>query len=299
MKVIFLVGPTATGKSKLALKMSRKYDAEIINADSIQFFKSVNIGSCKPSTEELHMVPHHLFDIIDEGEDFTAGEFRRLCLKKLSEIPSKYVFIVGGSGFYINALIFGMYESPKTPRELKVKLDQDLAQNGLQLIYNEVKRKDPEYAAKINQNDKYRILRAASIMRLQDSTITEIQASYIKEQFPYQHVFLQIDMDRANIKKNVIARTKQMLERGLIDEVKALLNKDLKDWTPMKSVGYREVVKFIENDITYDELQDEIVKSTMQLVKKQSTWFNRYRGVKVKHNDSMNLDSFFSKGLKQ
>ncbi len=292
MKAVFIIGPTAVGKSALALRLAEIYDAEIINSDSIQFFKSVNIGSSKPKKKDLNKTPHHLFDILSEGHEFTAGEFKKLCLSKLSKIKTEYAFIVGGSGFYINALISEMYNFPKTPIELKNILDHDLKNKGLAFIYEEIKKKDPEYAATINQNDKYRILRAASIMRLQDRTITEIKRTYVKKQFPYPYVFLRIEMDKSEIKKNVTLRTKQMLDNGLIEEVQGLLDKGLKNWSPMNSVGYKETIKFIEGSLSKQELEEEIVKSTMKLVKKQNTWFNRYESeqykiLKVKHNENI------------
>ena len=292
MKVVFISGPTATGKTALALKLSKICEAEIINSDSIQFYKSVNIGSSKPKKEDFEKVEHHLFNILNEGQEFTAGEFKKLCLNTLSKIKTQYAFIVGGSGFYTNALISEMYSFPKTPKELKDKLECDLNNKGLEFIYKEVKLKDPKYAKTISQNDKYRIMRAASVMRLQDRTVTEIKNSHTKKQFPHPFIFLRIDMEKSEIKKNVILRTKQMIDSGLIDEVKRLLDKGLKDWSPMKSVGYKETVQFIEGIISKKELEEEIIKSTMQLVKKQNTWFNRYKKenykiIKVKHNDDI------------
>lgn len=292
MKVVFIVGPTATGKTALAIELSQVCNADIVNADSIQFFKSVNIGSSKPKKEELKGISHHLFDILDEGHEFTAGKFKKLCLNTISKIKSDYVFVVGGSGFYINALISEMYTFPKTPLALKNVLENDLKEKGLEFFYKELKSKDPDYASKINQNDKYRVMRAIAIMRLQSKSITEIKEYHVKKQFPYPHIFLKIDMGKSEIKQKVILRTKQMLKDGLIDEVQGLLDKGLTNWSPMKSVGYKETVWFIEGKLNRVELEEEIIKSTMKLVKKQTTWFNRYekegyKVLKVKKTDKI------------
>ena len=280
MKVIFIVGPTGTGKSDLAFRWAKSVDGHIINSDSVQFFQSLNIGSNKPSKKIRVKVPHHLFDIVQEGKEFTAGDFRRLAVKALKDLSEKnvsYVFVVGGSGFYLQALLKGMPPLPTVLEEERKKVIKSFKEYGLDSLYKELKNRDPDYANKVDHRDSYRILRAIEILRTQSQTITQMMKNFQPCFFSYPKIMIGLRCDRKKLKQRIQERTDHMLKLGLIEEVQELLQKGLKDWPVMKSVGYKQVILFLEEQIKREDLLEEIVCATMKLAKKQMTWFrNKY-----------------------
>ena len=276
LKFILVCGPTATGKSALALHLAKQLNAPIINADSLQVYRKLDIGTAKPSIAERKLVPHYLFDICDPGEVFTAGDYRRATEETLISIKAqkhKFAVIVGGSGFYLQALEKGMFEFGKIPTEIRESLEADFAANGLAQLYSELKQRDPEYAAKISENDTYRIMRALEVIRFSNKPMTVIRAEFQGNPLDVEWLKMGISVPRDELRIRVRNRTQKMLEAGWIDEVQSLLN--FKEWPPMKSVGYREVVEFLEGKIAYGDLIGEIETATMQLAKRQSTWFRR------------------------
>ena len=280
MRVIFIVGPTGVGKSDLAFKWAESVKGHIINADSVQCFQSLSIGSSKPSKQLQTEVPHHLFDIVKDGGEVTAGDFRRLALETLKYLYNKkipYVFVVGGSGFYLQALLKGMHPLPTVSIEERNSVIKSFKEYGLDALYKELRDKDPVYANKVHHKDVYRILRAIEILRRQPQTITEMIKSFQPCFFPYPKIMIGLRCDRSQLRERIQARTCQMLKIGLIDEVQALVQKGLKDWPIMKSVGYKQVMLFLEGQIKRENLLEEIVCATMKLAKKQMTWFkNKY-----------------------
>ena len=280
MKVIFIVGPTGAGKSYLAFKWAKSVHGQILNADSVQCFKSLHIGANKPSKQLQAEVPHHLFGIVQEGNNFTAGDFRRSALCKLKELSDQkipYVFVVGGSGFYLQALLKGMQHFPKSSLEKRSHIIKDMENYGLDFLYKELQDKDPLYAKKVHYRDKYRILRGVEILRMQPQTITQIQQQFQSNVFPYPKALIGLKCDRGELRRSIQIRTCQMLELGFIEEVRELLQRGLRDWPALKSVGYKQVVMFLEGQIKKENLLEEIVQATMRLAKKQMTWFrNKY-----------------------
>lgn len=298
MQVIFIVGPTGTGKSLLAIKWAKAVHGQILNADSVQCFKSLHIGANKPSKQLQAEVPHHLFDIVQEGKSFTAGDFRRAALYKLKELSDQknsYAFVVGGSGFYLQALLKGMHPFPKVSLENRDRVVKDMSHYGLDFLYKELQTKDPLYAQKIHRKDKYRILRGVEILRTQPQTITQMQQKFQLYTFPYPKALIGLKCDRNELKRNIQIRTCQMLQLGLIEEVRVLLQKGLKDWPALKSVGYKQVVMFLEGQIKKEDLLEEIVQATMRLAKKQMTWFrNKYSVYWIDKRQANQCDSHLS-----
>ena len=280
MKVVFIVGPTGSGKSDLAMKWAKASTGHIVNADSVQFFKSLNIGANKPSPKAQAEVPHHLFSIVKEGQHFTAGDFRRIALQTLTQLAKQncpYVFVVGGSGFYIQALIKGMPSLPKVSKEIRNSVIQELKTYGLDSLYKQIKWRDPAYAKKIHPQDTHRIIRGVEILRRQPQTITEMMEKFEDQPFPYPKALIGLKCDRTQLKNKIQKRTANMLASGLIEEVHHLIERGLKDWRPLQSVGYKQVVGFLDGQIKKEHLFDEIVQANMRLAKKQMTWFkNKY-----------------------
>ncbi len=290
MQVFFIVGTTASGKSALALHWAQKLGGAIVNCDSIQVYQGLDIGSAKPSAQERSLVPHYLFDFVPVGEELTAGQYQRIFFETMKDLENKYpvVFVVGGTGFYFQAIEKGMYPIGAAKPELIAEIEQELkTSQGAYRLYQELVQKDPIAASKISEQDHYRIARAIEMMRTHGKTVTEIKRDFEDQRkpFPYPLKKIGVKLSREQLLLRVQERTQKMLAEGLLSEVEGLLLEiqrlDKLHWAPMRSVGYLECVEFLRqagNGIVPRDakgLEDSIVQSTMQLAKKQRTWFQR------------------------
>jgi tRNA dimethylallyltransferase len=287
--LVFVVGPTACGKSDFAVEASEARARaghrapEIINCDSIQFYEGLDIGAAKPSAELLKRAHHHLIGHIEKGKVQTAGDFRRAALAFLESSSCEEFLVVGGSGFYVQALEKGMYDVPEIPEHIRSNVEKDLAEKGLAALHDELKKRDPEAARKIQPADRYRTLRSLEILRFESSgqnhgqTLSEIRARFEKTRAPapFRVSKIGIFLPRDILRARVTLRTQNMLRNGLIEEVEFLRSKGLNDWPPLSSVGYKEVQDFLDGRLPRPELEQQIITSTMQLAKRQMTWFKR------------------------
>ncbi len=277
--VVFVVGATATGKSEWALQMAQKFSGVIFNCDSVQVYKEVEIGTAKASAEERSLVPHHLIDYVEPMKEMTAGQYCRDFFEEMLKIPEGVpVFVVGGTGFYFQAIEKGMYPVAQIPEEIQEAVEKSLeTPEGCEALYREMLERDPEAGKKIHPADHYRIGRAVELMRTQNKTLTQIRREFSlrKSEFPYPLLKIGLNWDREVLRTRILQRTEKMIEKGLIKEVQDLLSRDLLDWLPLASVGYREVIYYLEEKETKEWLIAEIAKSTHQLAKRQKTWFQR------------------------
>ncbi|RYZ76751.1 MAG: tRNA (adenosine(37)-N6)-dimethylallyltransferase MiaA [Proteobacteria bacterium] len=287
--LLFVVGTTAVGKSDFAVEVSELFNAlheeylqpEIINTDSVAFFEGVQIGAAKPSEDLLARAPHHLVGHVKKAAKYTAGEFRRDALQLLEErnAECRNFLAVGGSGFYVQALEKGMYDVADPSEEVKFALAQDVAEIGMVELYEELRKRDPETHARLNANDHYRILRALEVLRSdsQGRTMGKIREDFERSRPPAPFHVSKIGLfrDRTVLREKVTERTRRMLKEGFIDEVIALREEGLGPWSPMMSVGYKEIQAMLDGELAKSELEQAIVTSTMQLAKSQMTWFKR------------------------
>lgn len=276
-KITFVLGPTASGKSRWALREALKTSGAILNADSVQIYKSLSIGAAKPTTEDQALVPHYLYDLAEPGEDFTAGDYRRAALDVIErELPHRPLYIVGGSGFYIQALEKGMYDVGPISPEIKKQVQQWVDSGGL---YEELVKLDPEAAKKIGPKDPYRLQRALEVVMSEGRTMQKIAEDFrhdhreLKEQYDVEKI--GIFCPRDVLRQRVTRRTEQMLKSGFIEEVQNLLGQGLADTKALRSVGYKECVAVLTGRLNRADLLSAIVTSTMQLAKRQMTWFKR------------------------
>jgi tRNA dimethylallyltransferase len=273
---VLIVGPTGSGKSALALALAKRLGGAILNCDSLQTYRRLDIGTAKPSPAERESVPHFLFDVLGPGEVLTAGDFRRMAIEVLDrELPRRMVFGVGGSGFYIQALEKGMFDVKKPDPRIESEVRADFERTGLPAMHERLRRLDPDYAGDISPNDSYRILRALVIIADSGRKVSELRASFQAQPFPYPLLKMGLLPERERLLPNVELRTRAMLDAGLIEEVKALLAEGFADWPPLQSVGYKECLMFLKGELDEDRLLPLIVEKTMQLAKKQKTWFKR------------------------
>jgi tRNA dimethylallyltransferase len=273
---ILIVGPTGSGKSAIGLELAKHFNGAILNCDSIQTYQRLDVGSAKPSKEERQQVPHFLFDIVPPREVLTAGDFRRLALETLAEqLRERPVFGVGGSGFYIQALEKGMFDVPKPDPKTDAAVRAECARKSLSEVYQELVNLDPEYAEDISPNDGYRIIRALVIIKDSGRKVSELRREFKPQRFPFPLFKMGLNPSREQLLPRIQSRTEQMLKGGLKAEVEQLIGEGFGDWPALLSVGYREVLKNIRGEIADEDLAWQITEKTMQLAKKQRTWFKR------------------------
>lgn len=276
LSLVFVLGPTASGKTDCAGSWAEKTSACIVNGDSIQVYKDLNIGSAKPDFKKYPKVKWFLFNEISAPQIWTAGDFRRKALKILHQnLPRKKVFVVGGSGFYIQALEKGMYPGNPSPSIKKNMDNQELS-----YLYELLKKKDIKRARQISPKDKYRIYRSLNIMEREGKTFSQIKEDFKEEKLPWPYMKVGLSISQQELLKRVKARTEKMLKAGLVEETEYLLSRGLNNWRPIKSVGYKEVLLYLEGKIKKADLADKIVSGTMSLAKKQKTWFKKDKSVK-------------------
>ncbi len=282
MKAIFVVGPTASGKSQLAISIAQKFGGSIINCDSIQFYSHLKIGSAGPSDEDLKLAPHYLYSYVNPPTEMTAGQFLRdfYHLIDTNKDLKGPLIIVGGTGFYVQALEKGMYNVPQVDSQLKQKIEAEIKEYGNEKAYKELTDFDPE--TKIHINDAYRIGRALEVKRAFNLKMSELKIQSLlsddtetKLKLPFPSIKIGVDVDREVLKESIAQRTKKMLKAGFIDEVKSLIAEGHADWAPMNSIGYFEIKEYLAGRLAESDLEEMINQSTRQLTKKQKNWFKR------------------------
>jgi tRNA dimethylallyltransferase len=288
-KILFVVGPTASGKSDLAVRIAVEtrsrnpyIQPQIINCDSVLFFSGVEIGAAKPSAEQLQAVPHHLLSHISPLKPYSAGDFRRDALNLIAVEEAKghrHFIAVGGSGFHIQALEKGMFDVKASDLQIRSELEGRADKEGLASLHQELASRDPVTAGKIHSADRYRIMRALEILKLhpEDENLTVIRDRFEsqREAPPFDFFKLGVQVPRTELRQRVIARTQLMLKAGFVSEVETLRALGLADTAPLRSVGYKEVQAFLNDELPLSELENSIVTGTMQLAKRQMTWFRR------------------------
>jgi tRNA dimethylallyltransferase len=280
--VLSLVGPTATGKSSLALELAGPLGGEIINADALQVYRGFDIGTAKPGPEDRRRVPHHLLDILDPGEPFSAGEFARLAREAIDEIRGRdhLPMVVGGSGLYLRALIEGISPIPPIDPRLRERLRRRLAAEGLEALRAELAVLDPETAERLAPADSQRLLRALEVAlgtgRPLSAWITEKPLG----DGGIDAVWVGLTLPRGLLYDRIAVRVNRMLADGWLDEVRRLLAQGLSPSLPaFQAIGYRDLAGHIAGEATLEEATERIVRATRQYAKRQMTWFRRQSGI--------------------
>lgn len=277
MKCIFWVGATGTGKTARALENAELHRADIVNADSVQMYQGLDIGSAKPTPEERARAPHFLFDLAPYPEVLTAGDYNRHFFDLMAK-QNETQFVVGGTGFYFQAIEKGILDIPKSNPETSRRLELELLEpGGEQKLHARLCEKDPVAGARIHARDHYRVVRALDIIEATGESLTSLLEKHKNQgpSFPYALLKIGLRMEREEHLKVLRERTQKMLKAGWLDEVQGLLDRGQGDWEPMGSVGYRECVQFLRGEFPKSELEDRIVQMTARLAKKQRTWFQR------------------------
>ncbi len=280
--VVFLVGPTASGKSEIALTLARRINAEIISCDSMYIYKGMDIGTAKPSVQDRKTIPHHLIDIVSPRSNFSVHQYRRRAIAAMNVIlkKKKNVLFVGGTGLYVKALLDGISQQPGPVLRIRQKLWQEVRQKGAYPLYQKLKRIDPECARRIHPNDAKRIIRALEVWQVSKRKLSDwendtegLDASF------YTIRLLGLTWPRELLYRRVENRVDTMIHNGWLREVKRLKHKGLSK-TARAAIGYRELLEFLAGKRTMDSAVNEIKLRTRHLVKKQMTWFRREERLK-------------------
>lgn len=277
---IFLMGPTASGKTELAVQLAQKLDAEIISVDSVLVYKGMDIGTAKPSLEERKGIAHHLIDILDPAEVFSTGRFRKVALQLMTEISNrgKTPLLTGGTMLYFNALFNGLATLPEANAEIRKKLDKELATDGKQAMHERLRIIDPESAIRIHPNDPQRVQRALEVYEISGKPITYFFQQAHNNHIPFRKIkFIIAPEDRAQLHEKIAQRFKLMIQLGLIEEVETLYQRgDLTEQMPaIRAVGYRQVWSYLQGNYDLEEMIEKGIVATKQLAKRQFTWLRR------------------------
>lgn len=282
--VFCLVGPTAVGKTALALELARAYDAEIISVDSMQVYRYLDIGTAKATPEERRLVPHHLIDIVDPDEDYSLARFLADAAKALADIGrrGKAALLTGGTGLYLRGLREGIFDLGPVDEQLRAELARRLAEEGGAALHTELQRLDPESAGRIHPNDRQRLLRALEIFYHSGIPWSEhLRQSRQHALLPPEVPVIGLACQRDILYERINRRVESMLAAGLIDEVQGLLDRGYgPELPPMQAIGYRHMVQYLNGSWTLEQARELLARDTRRYAKRQLTWFRQTAGIK-------------------
>ena len=272
--LLAIVGPTGVGKSKLALRLAQAFDGEIVNADSRQVYRYMDIGTAKPSREELSLIPHHLIDIVTPDESFSLAQYQRLAYRAIEGIHQrdKLAILVGGSGLYIWSVLGG-WGIPQVPPDMEFRhsLEEKAARVGGGELYDELTRVDPAAAQRIDPRNVRRTIRALEVHRETEVPFSQLQR---KEAPPFETLIVGLTAEREELYRRIDLRVDEMIKRGLVDEVKQLVNRGYGLNLPaMSGIGYKQIGMFLKGELTLAVAIQQIKFETHRLVRQQYTWF--------------------------
>lgn len=279
-KLIIIAGPTCSGKSGLALDLAKRINGAIISVDSMQIYKEMNIGTAKTLPSEFAGIPYYLTDIVSPSESFSVAEYKLLADKAIDEIISlkKYPIAVGGTGLYINSLIYPMsFGKSEKNEELRNKLNLELSEYGAEFIHNKLRALDPVSAERLHKNDTRRVIRAIEIAQDGKNTMTENK----DEMSPIRdYIMIGLDIPREILYMKINERVEIMFNNGLLGEVEALRNKYSFDYQAMQAIGYKEFINYFEGKSDINSVKELIKKNTRNYAKRQMTWLRKYDKIK-------------------
>ncbi|MGO9137678.1 MAG: tRNA (adenosine(37)-N6)-dimethylallyltransferase MiaA [Syntrophales bacterium] len=277
-RLIVILGPTAVGKTAAAMALARESGGEIVSADSMQVYRLLDIGTAKPTLEEQSLVRHHIIDVVNPDEQFNAAMFIRLAHEAIGKLndAGKPIFVVGGTGLYIKALLGGLFQGPDADEDLRRLYKQELKQFGEMYLHDKLKEKDERAAAQIDKNDIPRIIRALEVLELCGISIVEKQNAHRFGDSLYDVIKIGLTVERAELYKRIDQRTERMLEDGIVEEVERLFSSGYREnLKPLQALGYKHIVRLIKGSCNLTDATRMIKRDTRHFAKRQMTWFGR------------------------
>ena len=272
--LICVVGPTAIGKTKLAINIAQLFNTEIISADSRQFFKEMTIGTAVPSSQELDAAPHHFIQNKSIFETYSVGDFEIEALETLKQLFKKkdVAVMVGGSGLYVDAVVKGLDSFPKVPKEIREALTAELEENGLASLQKELENKDAQYYKKVDHQNPHRVIRALEVIRVSGKPYSSFLNQKKKERF-FETLYVGLTAEREVIYSRINQRVDKMMNEGLLDEAKQLYKH--RELNALQTVGYKELFEYLDGTVELEVAVSEIKKNTRRFAKRQNTWFKK------------------------
>lgn len=277
-QLIFILGPTAVGKTEIAIRLAQHISAEIVSLDSRQLYRQMNIGTAKPTSAQREAIPHHMIDCADIDQHFSVADYQQLGDAALADIRERHrsALVVGGAGLYFRALVDGLFPGPSADFKTRERLQRDAAENGTPTLHERLFQCDPSSAVRIHPNNRVRIIRALEVYELTGKPISELQVQWKNAESRYEFRAFGLDMPRVTLNNRIDARADRMMEVGLVEEVKGILNAGYPpDCTALRSFGYKEVIDYLDGQLTLSEAVALLKQNTRQFAKRQLTWFRR------------------------
>ena len=290
--IISIIGPTNTGKTSLAIELSQRLDAEIISVDSVQIYKHANIGSNKLSKDNLRDYPHHLINFLEPTDSYSVGNFRNDILKIIGSLDkkNKSVILVGGSMMYFHSLFNGISDLPENDPKVRKKLDEEQKKLGLKHLFYKLQKIDKESVKNIHENDQQRIKRSLEIYMLTGKTHTELKENSLNPFLNREFLnFAIVPEDKKLFKKNLKERFLKMLDEGLIEETKYLIDNFSKNIKVLSSVGYKQIVEYLDGNISKKEMIEKATNANYQLSKRQITWLKKFEIKEIFFTNQSNM----------
>lgn len=286
--LLIITGPTGIGKTEISLKLANKYKGEIISSDSMQIYKKLDIGTAKVDLDKTD-VPHHMVDILEAHENFSVADFKIKAKEIISDINRRggLPILVGGTGLYINSIVYNLdFTETEADYEYRDELRKIFEEKGSEFLYSKLFNLNKDMAEKIHPNNGQRIIRALEILK----SGNEKENNFRQENEDYNLIFIGLNMDRGRLYERINSRVDKMIELGLVDEVRSLLDEGLdKNSQSLKAIGYKEVISYLNGEIEYSEMIDLIKKNSRHYAKRQLTWFRRDGRIKWFDRESDNL----------
>jgi tRNA dimethylallyltransferase len=303
LPLVIINAPTATGKTELAIELALECGGEIINADSLQVYRYLDIGTAKPTIEQRNKIRHHLIDIVNPDEEFNAAIFTQTARKIIQNLAEarKPVFVVGGTGLYIRSLLKGIIDTPAVDKKIRNHYLILGEVHGKEYLFNLLKKRDAEAARRIKPNDSVRIIRALEVLEQSGESIISKQARHSEGESPYSTLKIGLQVDREELKKRISQRTQKMITVGLVEEVKSILSRGYsKTLKPLQSLGYNQIIKYLAAEYDFEEAIRLINRDTWYYAKRQMTWFSADKEIKWFNPDCYddiknNVDKFWRK----
>jgi len=274
-KVVAIIGPTASGKTEIGLFLAERFSGEIVNFDSVQVYRGLDIGTAKPEPELRSRVPHHLFDILEPWEEFNAAAYAERAREVIREIVARgrLPVLAGGTGLYLKALLHGLFPV-EVPGEIRERLRERLKEEGLSALYAELLRVDPEAARRIHPHDRVRVLRALEVFYATGRPFSELAREHAFRESHFRALKIGLYLPREELYRRLEARVEEMLSRGLLEEVRGLLSRGLSpELKPLQAIGYRHMIAYLRGELSWEEAVRLMKRDTRRYAKRQLTWF--------------------------
>ncbi len=280
--LVVLLGPTAVGKSRIAIQVAKRLDTDVLAADSRQVYRGMDIGTDKPTAEERQAVPHRLIDLVVPSEPFNAGWYRRVAMVEIERLYSvgRLPFVVGGTGLYIRTLVKGLCPAPQADPLVRADLKKLRDDRGRDGLYTELMRVDPETAARLHPNDESKVMRAVEVYRLSGRPLSIMQAEHGFHETPFSALLIGLERRKDTLYRRIEERIDWQLTHGMVEETRLLLGQGYgRELGSMKGLGYRQVGAYLANECDYDEMVRLFKRDTRRFAKRQMTWFRSEAGV--------------------